>query len=109
MDNPNITMEEYIRLEEEKAHRRSRVFNWQTATYVKIRVSDDLYDLRSVEAEFPAIVIDDAFAPKDTLLWKSQGIYGLLTSCTILGPRERKIDDVGRESTKSGDLEVLES
>ncbi|GJW11410.1 hypothetical protein Tco_1577237 [Tanacetum coccineum] len=98
MDDPNMTMEEYIKLEEEKARRRSRVFNWQTATYVKIRVSGDLYDLRSVEAEFPAIVIDDAFAPKDTLLWKSQ-----------VRPRERKIDDVGRESTKSENLEMLES
>ncbi|GJX08261.1 hypothetical protein Tco_0196193 [Tanacetum coccineum] len=27
MDNPNITMEEYIRLEEEKARRRAIVFN----------------------------------------------------------------------------------
>ncbi|GJZ60100.1 hypothetical protein Tco_0615916 [Tanacetum coccineum] len=27
MDDPNITMEEYIRLEEEKAHRRAIVFN----------------------------------------------------------------------------------
>ncbi|GKC32889.1 hypothetical protein Tco_1040183, partial [Tanacetum coccineum] len=33
MDNPNITMEEYIRLEEEKAHRRGKVFNWKTAAY----------------------------------------------------------------------------
>ncbi|GJR67705.1 hypothetical protein Tco_0013770 [Tanacetum coccineum] len=72
MDDPNMTMEEYIKLEEEKAHRRGRVFNWQTDTYEKIMVSDDLYDLRSVEAEFPAIVIDDAFAPKDTLPLKSQ-------------------------------------
>ncbi|GJT47416.1 hypothetical protein Tco_0956131 [Tanacetum coccineum] len=55
MDDPNMTMEEYIKLEEEKAHRRGRVFNWQTATYGKIRVDDDLYDLSSVEAEFPAI------------------------------------------------------
>ncbi|GJU54768.1 hypothetical protein Tco_1228482 [Tanacetum coccineum] len=63
MDDPNMTMEEYIKLEEEKARRRGRVFNWQTATYGKIRVDDDLHDLRSVEAEFPAIVINDAFAP----------------------------------------------
>ncbi|GJX05278.1 hypothetical protein Tco_0191194 [Tanacetum coccineum] len=28
-------------------------------------VDDDLQDLRYVEAEFPAIVIDDAFAPQD--------------------------------------------
>ncbi|GKA39610.1 hypothetical protein Tco_0732161, partial [Tanacetum coccineum] len=72
MDDPNMTMEEYIRLEEEKAHMRGRVFNWQTTTYGKIRVSDDLYDLRSVEAEFPAIVINDAFAPQDALPCKSQ-------------------------------------
>ncbi|GJU78866.1 hypothetical protein Tco_1275936 [Tanacetum coccineum] len=34
MDDPNITMEEYIRFEEEKAHRRGKVYNWETATYV---------------------------------------------------------------------------
>ncbi|GJW03002.1 hypothetical protein Tco_1561858 [Tanacetum coccineum] len=33
MDDPNITMEEYIRLEEEKARRRGQVYNWETATY----------------------------------------------------------------------------
>ncbi|GKB55643.1 hypothetical protein Tco_0911829 [Tanacetum coccineum] len=34
MDDPNITIEEYIRLEEEKARRRGKVYNWETATYV---------------------------------------------------------------------------
>ncbi|GKA73255.1 hypothetical protein Tco_0779471 [Tanacetum coccineum] len=72
MDDPNMTMEEYIKLEEEKARRRGRVFNWQTATYGKIKVDDDLHDLSSVEAKFPAIVINDAFAPQDTLQCKSQ-------------------------------------
>ncbi|GKB92234.1 hypothetical protein Tco_0964506 [Tanacetum coccineum] len=57
---------------EEKAHRHDRVFDWQTATYGKFRVEDDLYDLRSMEAEFPAIIIDDAFEPQDTLQCKSQ-------------------------------------
>ncbi|GJT18382.1 reverse transcriptase domain-containing protein [Tanacetum coccineum] len=33
MDDPNITMEEYIRLEEEKARRRGQDFNWEIATY----------------------------------------------------------------------------
>ncbi|GKF60497.1 hypothetical protein Tco_0177283, partial [Tanacetum coccineum] len=65
MDNPNVTMEDYIRLEEEKACKRGKVFNWQTATYGKIRVDDGLYDLGSVEAEFPAIVIDDTVTPQD--------------------------------------------
>ncbi|GKA73857.1 hypothetical protein Tco_0780159 [Tanacetum coccineum] len=72
MDDLNMTIEEYIKLEEEKACRRGRVFNWQTATYGKIRVNDDLHDLSSMEAEFPAIVINDAFAPQDALQCKSQ-------------------------------------
>ncbi|GJY47526.1 hypothetical protein Tco_0436589 [Tanacetum coccineum] len=72
MDNPNLTIEEYIRLEEEKARKRGKVFNWQTATYGKISVDDDFYDVRSMEAEFPAIVVNNDFAPKDTLQCKSQ-------------------------------------
>ncbi|GKE54480.1 hypothetical protein Tco_1489636 [Tanacetum coccineum] len=72
MDDPNMTMEEYIKLEEEKARRRGRVFNWQTATYGKIRVDENLHDLSLGEADFPAIVINDAFAPQDTLRCKSQ-------------------------------------
>ncbi|GJR76341.1 hypothetical protein Tco_0088706 [Tanacetum coccineum] len=72
MNNSNLTMEEYIRLKEEKARKCGKLFNWQTATYGKIRVDDDFYDLRSMEAEFPAIVVNDDFAPKDTLQCKSQ-------------------------------------
>ncbi|GJZ34712.1 hypothetical protein Tco_0580529, partial [Tanacetum coccineum] len=72
MDDPNMTMKEYIKLEEEKAHRRGQVFNWQTATYGKFRVDDDLHDLSSVEVEFPAIIINDAFVPQDTIQCKSQ-------------------------------------
>ncbi|GJZ10514.1 hypothetical protein Tco_0545273 [Tanacetum coccineum] len=48
MDDPNMTMEEYIKLEEEKARRH---------------------------AEFPTIVINDAFAPQDALQCKYQVIY----------------------------------
>ncbi|GJR73120.1 hypothetical protein Tco_0085485 [Tanacetum coccineum] len=66
MDDPNITMEEYIRLEEEKARRRVKVYNWETATYGKIWDDEDVHDLRSVETEFPAIVFDDAFTSKVT-------------------------------------------
>ncbi|GJY43150.1 hypothetical protein Tco_0431363 [Tanacetum coccineum] len=67
MDDPNITMEEYIRLEEEKARRRGKVYNWETATYGKIWYDEDVHDLRSVETEFPAIVFDDAFTSEVTL------------------------------------------
>ncbi|GJS01109.1 hypothetical protein Tco_0317617 [Tanacetum coccineum] len=35
MNDPNITMEEYIRLKEEKAQRQGQTFDWQTAMYGK--------------------------------------------------------------------------
>ncbi|GJU05110.1 hypothetical protein Tco_1121540 [Tanacetum coccineum] len=59
MDDPNITMEEYIRLEEEKARRRGKVYNWETATYGKIWYDEDVHDLRSVETKFPAIAFNE--------------------------------------------------
>ncbi|GKB44942.1 hypothetical protein Tco_0889884, partial [Tanacetum coccineum] len=40
MDNPNITIEEYIMLEEEKALKRDKVFNWETAK-ISFDESDD--------------------------------------------------------------------
>ncbi|GKF08854.1 hypothetical protein Tco_0043078, partial [Tanacetum coccineum] len=67
MDDPNITMEEYIRLEEEKARRRSKVYNWKTATYGKIWDNEDVHDLGSVETEFPAIVFNDMLTSEATL------------------------------------------
>ncbi|GKE31013.1 hypothetical protein Tco_1450335 [Tanacetum coccineum] len=48
MDDPNITMEEYIRLEEEKAQKR------------------DVLEPRSVETEFPAIVFNDSLTLNET-------------------------------------------
>ncbi|GJR36479.1 hypothetical protein Tco_1212163 [Tanacetum coccineum] len=59
MDDSNITMEEYIRLEEEKTRRRGKVYNRETATYGKIWDNEDVHDLGSVETEFPAIVFND--------------------------------------------------
>ncbi|GKE49554.1 hypothetical protein Tco_1480812 [Tanacetum coccineum] len=70
MDDPNITMEEYIRLEEEKAHRRGKVYNWETATYGKIWDNEDVHDLGSVETEFPAIVFNDMLTSEAALSCK---------------------------------------
>ncbi|GJT82994.1 hypothetical protein Tco_1057336 [Tanacetum coccineum] len=66
MDDPNITMEEYIRLEEEKAQKYEKVFNWETAKYGKIWYDEDVHDLRSVETEFPAIVFNDNLTSNET-------------------------------------------
>ncbi|GJS82113.1 hypothetical protein Tco_0748654 [Tanacetum coccineum] len=70
MDDPNITMKEYIRLEEEKARKRGKVFNWETAKYGKIWYDEDIHDLISVEAEFPAIAFNDGVSSKKTLSCK---------------------------------------
>ncbi|GJZ68815.1 hypothetical protein Tco_0632365 [Tanacetum coccineum] len=67
MDDPNIIMEEYIRLEEEKARRRGKVYNWKTATYGKIWDNEDVHDLGSVETEFPAIVFNDTLTSEAAL------------------------------------------
>ncbi|GJY64258.1 hypothetical protein Tco_0465718 [Tanacetum coccineum] len=67
MDDPHITMEEYIRLEGEKARRCSKVYNWETATYGKIWDNEDVHDLGSVETEFPAIVFIDTLTSEATL------------------------------------------
>ncbi|GKE74393.1 hypothetical protein Tco_1536434 [Tanacetum coccineum] len=67
MDDPNMTMKEYIKLEEEKARRRGQVFNWQTAIYGKIEIDDDLHELSSVEAEFPSIVFNDTLTSEAEL------------------------------------------
>ncbi|GJY95144.1 hypothetical protein Tco_0511505 [Tanacetum coccineum] len=67
MEDPNITVEEYIRLEEEKARRHGKVYNREITTYGKIWYEEDVHDLRSVETEFPAIVFNDALTSEVTL------------------------------------------
>ncbi|GJY46404.1 hypothetical protein Tco_0435467 [Tanacetum coccineum] len=70
MDDPSITMEEYIRLEEKKARRRGKVYNWETGTYSKIWDNEDIHDLGSVESEFPAIVFNDTLTSEAALSCK---------------------------------------
>ncbi|GJU24159.1 hypothetical protein Tco_1162780 [Tanacetum coccineum] len=60
MDDSDLTMEEYIDLEAEKARRHGRTFNWETATYGKVSYFDDFDYLKDFENEFPAIVYNDA-------------------------------------------------
>ncbi|GJW34343.1 hypothetical protein Tco_0054375 [Tanacetum coccineum] len=60
MDDPNITTEEYIRLEEEKALRHGRTFNWRTATFEKVKNYEEKDDcFIDFETEFLAIVFDN--------------------------------------------------
>ncbi|GJR28481.1 hypothetical protein Tco_1104713 [Tanacetum coccineum] len=69
MDDLNITMEEYIRFEEEKAQRHGRTFDWQTATFGKVESYEDEDDcFTDFETEFPAIVFDNTLTTDTTLL-----------------------------------------
>ncbi|GJZ59050.1 hypothetical protein Tco_0614866 [Tanacetum coccineum] len=67
MDDPNMTMEEYIKLEEEKARRRDKVYNWESATYGKIWYDKGVHGLRSVETEFPVIVFNNTLTSEQQL------------------------------------------
>ncbi|GJY47965.1 hypothetical protein Tco_0437921 [Tanacetum coccineum] len=66
MDDPNITMEEYIQLMADKAHKKGQIFDWETATYGKIYDDIDLF--KDFKGDFPAIVYNDALAsdPEDS-------------------------------------------
>ncbi|GJY22169.1 hypothetical protein Tco_0394735 [Tanacetum coccineum] len=67
MDDPNITMEDYIRLKEEKARKRGKVINWETAKYGKIWYDEDIHYFKSVETKFPAIAFNDEVSSEKTL------------------------------------------
>ncbi|GJS82699.1 hypothetical protein Tco_0749240 [Tanacetum coccineum] len=67
MDNPNITMEEYIRLEKEKARRRVSMPSFPSPE-PEIGYFNDLDFFKDVENEFPAIVYNDALTSKSDLL-----------------------------------------
>nr|GEZ48673.1 hypothetical protein [Tanacetum cinerariifolium] len=86
MNDPNITMKEYIRLEEEKARRRDIVFNDTLMSEhtendndkvnmpsfpspePTVSYSDELDFFKDFENEFPAIVYNDAQTSKSDLL-----------------------------------------
>nr|GEV43112.1 hypothetical protein [Tanacetum cinerariifolium] len=56
-----------LSLEEEKARRRGKVYNWETATYGKIWDNKDVHNLRSIETEFPTIVFNDTLTSEAAL------------------------------------------
>nr|GEW51852.1 hypothetical protein [Tanacetum cinerariifolium] len=67
LDDPNITMKEYIWLGEEKACRRGKVYKWETATYGKIWVNEEVHDLGFVKTKLLAIVFNDALTSEVAL------------------------------------------
>ncbi|GJV58878.1 hypothetical protein Tco_1464978 [Tanacetum coccineum] len=74
MDDPDMTMEEYVRYKPEKALRNNQVYNWETAKYGKINYIGDINYLIFFETKFPAIVYDDALSSQhiDKANWKNK-------------------------------------
>ncbi|GJY21983.1 hypothetical protein Tco_0394549, partial [Tanacetum coccineum] len=68
MDNPNITIDEYIELEAEKARRHGQTFNWENAMYGKVRYCEDIDYFKDFEIDFPAIVFNDHLATNHKIL-----------------------------------------
>nr|GFA06273.1 hypothetical protein [Tanacetum cinerariifolium] len=110
MDDPNITMEEYIRLEEEKARRNGKVYNWETATYGKFWYDEDVHDLRSVETEFLAIVFDDALTSKVMPSYEPTEVntstLGLDNVQIVNTPYPWGLDTLYRQSGKTDSIKI---
>nr|GEV69574.1 hypothetical protein [Tanacetum cinerariifolium] len=100
MDDPNITMEEYIMSSGMSSGRRGKVYNWETAKYRKIWYDEDVYDLRSVKTEFLAIIFNDNLTSDNTLsceprkIAQCNGIFIARVFCYfhnyVLCPKEEK-------------------
>ncbi|GJZ92848.1 hypothetical protein Tco_0664913 [Tanacetum coccineum] len=60
MDEANLTMEDYIELEAEKACRCGQTFNWEAATYGKFMYHEDIDYFKEFETDLPAIIFNDA-------------------------------------------------
>nr|GEY92329.1 hypothetical protein [Tanacetum cinerariifolium] len=73
MDDPNITMEEYIRLEEEKARRRGKVYNWETATYAPLSYEPMASSLKNDEIDFR--ISFDEFDDEDYMVVFAKNLF----------------------------------
>ncbi|GJZ70253.1 hypothetical protein Tco_0633803 [Tanacetum coccineum] len=98
MEDPNITMEDYIKIEEEKARRRGKVYNRETTTYGRIWYDDDVCDLRAVETEFPAIIFNDELTTEKALYCGGQDM--------ALPPRDQRHQYLRFEGFEYTDVDV---
>ncbi|GJW63668.1 hypothetical protein Tco_0115552 [Tanacetum coccineum] len=93
-----ITMEEYIRLQEEKSLSQGETFNWQTATYGKMEYYEDEDDcFTNFESEFPAIVLDDT--SREALSWEPtiQGMFVLYVQDVQSSSRDKVLNDTKKK------------
>ncbi|GKB88011.1 hypothetical protein Tco_0960283, partial [Tanacetum coccineum] len=79
MDDPDITMEEYIQLEAKKTHRHGQAFNCETATYGKEN-NDDKIDVE-ISSEIISTKPLDRFIDVDVDTYSHEFEENFETNC----------------------------
>ncbi|GJY03059.1 hypothetical protein Tco_0361211 [Tanacetum coccineum] len=107
MDDPNITIEEYIRLEEEKLV--AIYFNDTLTSEVTLSCAPTVSSLNDgIDFRISFDESDDEDCTVSIRHILGYG-YGVSTYCTVLGPHRGNIDEYWWRIYESGNLEVLES
>ncbi|GKA30840.1 hypothetical protein Tco_0717145 [Tanacetum coccineum] len=99
MEDPNITMEEYIQLMVDKARGGDQTFNWEIATHSK-EYYDDLDSFIDFETNFPAIVYNDASTSNQNISYEPTDAirrilgFGIRRIDSLYKPCCNKIDEL---------------
>ncbi|GJU81943.1 hypothetical protein Tco_1284308 [Tanacetum coccineum] len=103
MKDPNITMAEYIQLKEEKSRRFGQEFNWETATYGKVRHFKDIDYFKDFENQFSAIVYNDALTSEPEVSSDFENEFSAIVYNDALAPdhmiSSEHLDLAGKKST----------
>nr|GEV40271.1 hypothetical protein [Tanacetum cinerariifolium] len=106
MDDPNITMEVYIRLEEEKSHRNGKVYNWETAMYVTPSYEPTTSPLNDNKIEF-RISFDESDDEDYTVIYDEKSFsYKIIYVNNLKTDSENDNDKVNMPSFLSPEPEV---
>nr|GEV87057.1 transposase, Ptta/En/Spm, transposase, Tnp1/En/Spm-like protein [Tanacetum cinerariifolium] len=100
MDDPNITMEEYIRHEEENAHRHDQVYNWDTAMYVS-PLRDNQIDFRISFNEHN----DEDYTEQDVIYFNDLFPFKIIYPDDLISDKDKDNDKIDIKQAL-GDLPI---
>ncbi|GJS27801.1 hypothetical protein Tco_0488421 [Tanacetum coccineum] len=101
MDDPNITMKEYIRLKKEKARRRGKVYNWEIAKYVTLSCEPTVSPLNDNKIDF-RISFDESDNEDYTVIYdKNSFSYKIISVDDLKTDSENDNDKVNMPSFSS--------
>nr|GFB57774.1 hypothetical protein [Tanacetum cinerariifolium] len=106
MDDLNITMEKYIRLEEQKSCRNGKVYNWETATNVTPSYESMVSPLNDNKINF-RISFDESDDEDYTVIYdKNSFSYKIISFNDLQTDSENDNDKVNMPSFPSPEPEV---